>query len=122
MEQSLFTFFFALTFIMFIVSIFYKADYQIQGIFAGISFIFFAILTIQSFNIETSYYDTNTGGFIYDRAANRSLEYLVPMGICLVLMIFSLLNTFIIFTYKAWDKSITQKPMKIGGKNDGSKL
>jgi len=114
MEQSFFALLFVISFIIFLISIFYTKDYQIQGIFAGISFIFFAILSIQSLNIEISYYDTNSGTFIYDRPANRNLEYLVPMGISLVLMIFSFLNVFIIFTYKAWNKNITQKPMNIG--------
>ncbi len=121
MEQSFFSLLFVVAFIIFLISVFYKSDYQLQGVFAGISFIFFAILTIQSFNIEISYYDPNTQTFIYDRVANRSLEYLVPMGISLVLMIFSLLNVFIIFTWKSFDRMINQKPMSLGNVNGGNK-
>ena len=114
-EQSFFMFFFILSFIMFLISIFYTRDYQLQGIFAGISFILFAILAIQSFNVENIVYDPTEQEFVVYRAADHSLEYLVPMGASLVLMVFSLLNVFIIFTYKAWNKSMLQKPMKMGG-------
>jgi len=122
MEQSLFVLFFGVSFIIFLISIFYKSDYQLQGIFAGISFIFFAILTIQSFNIEFILYDLDTSSFIYYRVADHSLEYLVPMGICLIFMIFSLLNVFIIFSFKAWNRAIIQKPMNIGDVNGNKKL
>jgi len=122
MEQSFFSLLFVVAFIIFLISIFYKADYQLQGLFSGIAFIFFAVLTMQSFNIETSYYDPNTATFVYDRAANRNLEYLVPMGMCLVLMIFSLLNVFILFTYKAFDRMINQRPMNLGNVNGNKKF
>ena len=122
MEQSFFALLFVVAFIIFLISIFWTKDTQLQGIFAGISFIFFAILTIQSFNIESILYDPNTGDFIYYRVADHSLEYLVPMGICLVFMIFSLLNVFIIFSFKAWNRAIIQKPMNIGDVNGNKKL
>jgi hypothetical protein len=120
MEQSLFMFFFVLSFIMFLISIFYTRDYQLQGIFAGISFVLFAILAIQSLNVENIVYDSSEQEFVVYRAAEHSLEYLVPMGASLVLMIFSLLNVFIIFTYKAWNMALNKKTMKVGG--NGYKL
>jgi len=117
MEQSFFELLFVVSFIIFLISIFYKSDYQLQGVFAGISFIFFAMLAIQSLNIEVSYYDTNTGAFVYDRMQQNGYEFWVPLGICLVLMIFSLLNVFILFTYKAFDRMVNQRPMNVGNVN-----
>ena len=121
MEQSLFSLIFSISFIIFLISVFYKKDYQLQGIFAGIAFIFFAILAIQSLNIEITVYDATDQEFKYSRSADRNLEYLVPIGFSLILMVFSLLNVFIIYTHRAWTKAITDKPMKINGGN-GMKL
>ncbi len=122
MEQSFFSLLFVVSFIIFLISIFYKSDYQLQGVMAGISFVFFAILSIQSLNIQVSYYDPNTNTFVYDRLQQSGgLEFFVPLGICLVLMIFSLLNVFILFTYKAFDRMINQKPMNIGNVNGDKK-
>ena len=100
MEQSLFEFAFAFTFLMFMVSIFGKLENSLRALFAIISMVFFAGLSILSLNIEIITYDVNLGNYSIYRIAEHSNEYMLWMAICLIMFIFSFLRAFVAITYK----------------------
>lgn len=120
MEQSLYIFLFIIT-----LGMLFLAQYKVKVpmdkfLLFIVSGVLFLALMIQSFNIETIYYDTNTGTFLSYRLAENGYEYMLPLGICFIAAAFSLLSAFINLA-PVWNKNLQNKDVPkgfgSGGKN-----
>ena len=111
MEQSLYVFMFLIT-----LGALFLAQYKIRNpvdkfLMFVISGILFLALMIQSFNIETIYFDATTADYITYRLAEHGYEYLLPLGVCFIAAAFSLLNCIILIP-SIWNRNFQNKDLK----------
>ena len=103
MEISLYKFLFAISLIIFAITILYIKDANIKIIFTLISFIFFAALALQSLNIEL---------YVYDGTAwqtQRVEDYYLPLGINFILTIITGIN-FLDLLLELFQKPFAKQP------------
>ena len=125
MEQYLYIFIFLVSSAFFIASLVKREDYQKQGMYGMFATLFFIALAFQSFNIETIAFSPSVSVFnstsgvvqtinssfsVKNFADDGTLAAFFPFGICLIISIFSFLNTIIIFMYKGWNAMLENKP------------
>ena len=111
METTLYIFLFSLTALILYLGYRIVKNAGDRFLIFIITGVFFLVLMIQSFNIETIYYDTNVQQFVVYRLAENGYEYLLPFGFCLIASAFSLLNAIILIP-DIWNKNLQNKDLK----------
>lgn len=107
MDIVLYLFLFVATLFCFLIGMFgiFTNDAQIKFMFSGVSLVFFAILSIQSLNIELITYDANIPDWVVYRMAEHGYEFLVPMAISIILFLISFFNTWILAS-TLWNRNL----------------
>jgi hypothetical protein len=109
MEKTLFILLFIIMFAMFLISLFFDKDWQLQTIFTFISLVMSAALALASLNVEIIEY-SNGAWQVY-----QAIDYAF-VGLSLIFSIISLLNGIILVLERPVKAVLENKDMSEGYK------